>query len=84
MNISKVNLEKIKELDSVVATVPVSERELLDVEREIQKGNRYFELQQQIEEIGRDVKVLGDVAAQLEELPTNLCSADVHPEGKLP
>lgn len=84
MNTSKINLEKLKELDNVIATVPISEKELLDIEREINKGNRYFELQEQIEVMKKEVKLLGDVAAQLEELPTNLCSADVHPEGKLP
>lgn len=84
VNTSKTELVKLKELDAVIAAVPISEEELNNVEQELNKANLYFQLQQQIEEMEKEVNLLGNVALQLEELPTNLCNAEVHPEGKLP
>lgn len=84
MNASKADLEKLKELGIILDAIPSTKRELDEVEEEIKKAERYFQLLRQIKELERQVFSMENVVAQLEELPNNLCNADVHPEGKAP
>lgn len=61
--------------------MPVSEEELNNIEQEINKGNEYFQLLQQIKELEDEVNTMGIISSELDGLPLSLCSADVHPEG---
>lgn len=75
------NLEKIKELDIIIGAVPISEEEMYTIEKEINKGDQYFQLLTQIKELEEEVNTLEIISSQLSNLPDNLCSADIHPEG---
>lgn len=81
LDTSKENLEKVKELDIIIEAVPITEDELNNIEEEINKGNEYFQLLQNIKELEQEVNTLESIASQLNNLPETLCSADVHPEG---
>lgn len=81
LNTSKKNLEKIKELDSIIEAVPITEDELNNIEEEINKGNEYFQLLQTIKDLEQEVNTIEIISSELNSLPKTLCSADVHPEG---
>lgn len=81
LNESKENYEKVKELDSIIGTVPITNEELNNIEDEINKGNEYFLLLQQVKKMEEEVNIIETIAIQLNSLPEDLCSANVHPEG---
>lgn len=74
----------MKELDEVLGTIPITAEELDEIEKEILKAERYYDLLAQKDELEAEIMRLQEVIKQLDNLPsgTQLCVQCVESEGK--
>lgn len=74
----------MKELGEVLDSIPTSPEELDEIEKEILKAERYYELLEQKEELDAEIKRLEAIIKELDNLPstTEMCVQCVESEGK--
>lgn len=78
----KNKVEIIKEVSSLLDALPSTPEELLEIEREIEQAEKYFEMIDKKNEIEKEVEGLKNILKELEKLPENkeICPTDTRPE----